>query len=143
MRHNAAAGSAATGRICLSYPELVHAHKGRRIFGLKNVPKFEVSHSLVTREAPTEALQHLTGQVEPKEIKSIFAKKRTNLGEIQLMFLNVKQQVAAGAGAVKVYPLCCLRQRRIVAKAREFLTTSPDFWRSWAIAALGNESPGR
>ena len=57
------------------------------------------------------------------------------------MFLNVEQQVAAGAGAEKIPPLCCLRQRRIVAKARELLPEPPNFRRRWAIAALGNESP--
>ena len=57
------------------------------------------------------------------------------------MFLNVEQQVAAGAGAEKIPPLCYLRQRRIAAKAREVLPELPNFRRRWAIAALGNQSP--
>jgi hypothetical protein len=56
-----------------------------------------------------------------------------------LIFLNVKQQVAACACTEKILRLGCWPGRSIVTKAYEFLAESPDIFRTRAIAALGNE----
>src|SRR5579863_5209828 len=100
-------GCAGNGRrlLRLSEPKLVHASEKRRILGLECMPQRKIGLCAVMRKTLAESLQRATLQVEAQEIEPVVAKKVGDLGQRQLMFLNMEQQIAAPAGAEKIEPV--------------------------------------
>jgi hypothetical protein len=93
---------AASGTGGMAYPELVHAKKNSRIFCLKNVPKIEVRHGPVTGESLSESPAHMRVDIEPEKIQTVLTQKGADFGQRQLVFLNVKKQIAARARTKKI-----------------------------------------
>src|SRR6516165_7571724 len=123
----------------LAYPKLIHANKRRRILSLEGLPAIELRHRRVVRETLSETLQDMSPQLESEKFQAVLPHKVTDLGERQLSFLNVKQQVATGAGAKEIHELRCPLQRRIIAMRHELLAAPPDVLCRRTIAALRNE----
>ena len=124
---------------CLSDPEVIHAGKNKRVLDLKNVPKIEVDHGPVEGKSLSEMLEDMTSEFEAEKFQLVLTQKGFDFGKRQLMFLNVKQEVAACARAEKILRRGCRPCRRLGSRAHELLAEFPDIFRAWAIAALDDE----
>src|SRR5215470_683183 len=120
-------------------PELIHAGKNKRVLAFKDVPKIEVDHGSVAGKPTSEGLEDVPLEFEAEKFQPVFTHKGLDLGQRQLMFLNVKQEVAACARAEKILRRGCRPCRRLGSRAHELLAEFPDIFRAWAIAALDDE----
>jgi hypothetical protein len=76
---------------------------------------FEIGQRPIIGKTASEVMQHAAGQVEAQELELVLTEKVVDLWQRKLMFLDVEQQVAAGAGTEEIVRIRNFRQRRTVA----------------------------
>src|SRR5262245_60080914 len=119
-------------------PELIHTGKRVRPFGLERVPAIEIAHEMVAAEDVPITLHRLRAKFETDEFQVVLADEGLDLRNRHSTLLDMKQQVAALAGAEEIAGLGDAVERRI----EQVLPAATDVVRGGAIALLDNEGAG-
>ena len=83
-------------------PELIHADEGVGIFALKNLPLRKAYGGSVIRKPQSVGESNLRIYLKPQKGQIIFAEKRIDAGQSHAMFLNMEEQIPAGADAEEI-----------------------------------------
>src|SRR5262249_11836365 len=94
-------------------PELIHAGEGVRPFGLECMPAIEVARETVAAENVPIMLHDRRREFETDECQMILGDERLHVWNREPAFLDVKQQVAALAGAEEIAGLGNAVERRV------------------------------
>src|SRR5262249_29348326 len=119
-------------------PELIHAGERVRPFGLERVPAIEVAHETVAAENVAITLHQLGGKFKTDELQAVLADEGLDLRNRQPALLDMKQQVAALAGAEEIVGFGNAVERRV----EQVLPAAADVVRGGAVALLENEGAG-
>src|SRR5262249_20923772 len=119
-------------------PELIHTGESVRPFGLERVPAIEIAHEMVAAENVPITLHPLRGKFETDEFQVVLDDEELDLRNRQPALLDMKQQVAALAGAEEIAGLGNVLERRV----QQVLPATPNVIRGGAIAVLENEGAG-
>src|SRR6266567_3385597 len=117
-------------------PELIHAHERRRVLDFERVPEIEITQKSFVRISLAEFLGVDTRKADEREI--VFFQKCLDLRQCQLVFLHVKEQVAALAGAEKIGKLRNILQRRPILLREDVLSAPSNVLRRAAVTVLRN-----
>src|SRR5262249_61548195 len=117
------------------YPELIHAGERVRPLGLERVPAIEVAHETVSAENVPITLHHLRGKFETEELQVVLADEGLDLRNRQPPLLDMKQQVAALAGAEEIVGLGNAVEQGV----EQVLPAAADVVRGGAVALLTHE----
>src|SRR5215469_6943731 len=71
-------------------PELIHAGKRVRPFGLERVPAIEIAHETVAAESLPITLHHLGGEFKTDEFQAVLDEEGLDLRDRQPALLDVK-----------------------------------------------------
>src|SRR6266550_5638660 len=121
-------------------PELIHAHERRRVLDFECVPEIEITQRSIVRVSLAEFLGVDTRKTDEREI--VFFQKRLDLRQRQLVFLHVKEQIAALARAEKIGKLRNVLQRRPILLREDVLSAPPDVLDRAAVTVLRNIGTG-
>src|SRR5712671_3271478 len=121
-------------------PELIHAHERRRVLDFERVPEIEIAQRSIVRVSLAEFLGVDTRKADEREI--VFFQKRLDLRQRQRVFLHVKEQVAALAGAEKIGKFRNILQRRPILLREDVLPAPSDVLDRAAVTVLRNIGTG-
>src|SRR5262245_46289834 len=119
-------------------PELIHTGESVRPFGLERVPAIEIAHEMVAAENVPITLHRLRGKFETDEFQIVLRDEGLDLRNRQPTLLDMKQQVAALAGAEEIAGLGNALERRV----QQLLPAAADVVRGRVVALLANEGAG-
>src|SRR5262245_4066800 len=119
-------------------PELIHTGERVRPFGLERVPTIEIAHETVATENIAIMLHDRRREFETDEFQIVLDDEGLDLRKRQPALLDMKQQVAALAGAEEIAGLGNAVERRV----EQVLPAAADVVRGGAIALLENEGAG-
>ena len=103
------------------------------------MPTIQVAHEAIATKHVPILLHHVGRELEPDEFQVVLGDEGFDLGYRESMLLNVKQQVAAFAGAEEIAVLGDAPERGI----QEVLPAAANIVRGRAVAPLENECAGR
>ena len=83
-------------------PEVVHAAEGVGVFILENLPLCEAGGGAVIGEAPPVSVNDIGVDLESEKCQAVFPEEFVDAGQRHAVFLNVEEQVTAGADAEKI-----------------------------------------
>lgn len=122
-------------------PEVVHAAEGVRVFVLENLPLREAGGGAVIGKASMVGMQDSGVDLESEEGQVVFPEKFIDAGQRHAVFLNVEQQVAAGADAEEIRRIQGRAEIRAVARLHQVLAEAPNLIGRGTVTALGDELP--
>src|SRR6266498_2698632 len=118
--------------------ELIHAGERVRPFGLECMPAIEVARETVAAENVPIMLHDRRREFETDECQVILDNERLDIRNREPAFLDMKQQVAALAGAEEIAGLGNAVERRV----QQVLPATANVLRGRAIALRGDETAG-
>src|SRR5262245_12355244 len=119
-------------------PKLIHAGERVRLFGLQGMPAIEIAHETLAAENVPIMLHDSRCEFETDEFQVVLDDEGLDVRNRQPAFLDMKQQVAALAGAEEIAGLGNALERRV----QQLLPAAAAVVRGRAVALLANESAG-
>src|SRR6476659_6320716 len=126
----------------LADPELIHAGKHPRIFGLEILTQAEIPARIRLRNWRAETVNGVGISDEAEKFDLVLTDEIRDLGQRQLMLLHMEEHVAALADGEEVEMPGDLARGLSFRQLQNILAAAPDILRGCSVSAPGNEGAG-